>query len=177
MIDVKTTIIIIIVEHGLQHAYKGRKQKKRDYRALWIQNIKASTQEFGIKYHQFMYGLALSGCQLNRKMLSELAQTEPLSMRSVVELSNQARRKFEQVKFDAATRTEKKDPHLIPFPAFATKEHELINEHVKHQMAVVSQTMERLAHAEMLEDEVYEKKLQEFLAKTKIAEPDEDPDI
>ncbi len=103
-------------------------------------------------------------------------------MRSVVELSNQARRRFEQVKFEAvlasSTRTTlKQDPHIIPFPEFATKDHEMINEQVKHQMSIVAETMEKMARAELLEDELYEKKLQESLAKNKVNDPDTDPDL
>jgi large subunit ribosomal protein L20 len=80
------------VEKALQHSYRGRKEKKRTNRQLWITNINAACLQFGVKYSQFMHGLALSGCQLNRKMLAELAQNEPLSMRSVIALSTEARK-------------------------------------------------------------------------------------
>jgi ribosomal protein L20 len=173
----------MIVEHGLQHAYKARKQKKRDYRELWIQNVKASTQEFGIKYHQFMYGMTLSGCQLNRKMLSEISQTEPLSMRSIVELSNASRRNYQQYINSQKKLTgeeisrEATDPHYIPFPAWASKDVQLVPEFDKVRTEVVAKNLEAMARAEVAEDELYEKKLLEYLAKTKITDPDEDPDI
>jgi large subunit ribosomal protein L20 len=55
------------------HAYSGRKQKKRLYRAMWISRINAAVRPLEISYSQFMHGLALAGIEINRKMLSELA--------------------------------------------------------------------------------------------------------
>ncbi|MFQ3306849.1 MAG: large subunit ribosomal protein L20 [Candidatus Midichloriaceae bacterium] len=61
------------VEKGLQYAYRDRRVKKRDFRSIWIQRINAAAREQGIVYSQFMKGLKLSGIDLNRKMLSEIA--------------------------------------------------------------------------------------------------------
>ena len=61
------------VEKGLQYAYRDRRNKKRDFRALWIQRINAAVREHGLVYSQFIRGLKLAGIELNRKMLSELA--------------------------------------------------------------------------------------------------------
>ena len=61
------------VEKGLQYAYRDRKNRKRDFRALWIQRINAAVRERGLVYSQFMKGIKISGVMLNRKMLSELA--------------------------------------------------------------------------------------------------------
>ena len=65
------------VMRSLTYAYIGRKHKKRDYRRLWIMRINAACKANGLNYSRFMYGLKLSGINLNRKMLSEMAIHEP----------------------------------------------------------------------------------------------------
>ncbi|WP_236870290.1 50S ribosomal protein L20 [Candidatus Bandiella numerosa] len=61
------------VEKGLQYAYRDRRNKKRDFRVLWIQRINAAVREQDLVYSQFIKGIKLIGIELNRKMLSELA--------------------------------------------------------------------------------------------------------
>jgi len=65
------------VMKSLRYAYVGRKLKKRDYRKLWIMRINAACKANGMNYSRFMHGLKLSGINLNRKMLSEMAIHEP----------------------------------------------------------------------------------------------------
>jgi large subunit ribosomal protein L20 len=65
------------VERGLNFAYTGRKLKKRDFRSLWIVRIGAAARLNGLNYSQFMHGLKLSGIELDRKVLSDLAVNEP----------------------------------------------------------------------------------------------------
>ena len=65
------------VMKSLKYAYVGRKSKKRDYRRLWIMRINAGCKANGMNYSRFMHGLKLSGIDLNRKMLSEMAIHEP----------------------------------------------------------------------------------------------------
>jgi len=65
------------VMKSLTYAYVGRKQRKRDYRRLWIMRINAACKANGMNYSRFMHGLKLSGINLNRKMLSEMAIHEP----------------------------------------------------------------------------------------------------
>jgi len=65
------------VMKSLTYAYVGRKRKKRDFRRLWIMRINAGCKANGMNYSRFMYGLKLSGIELNRKMLSEMAIHEP----------------------------------------------------------------------------------------------------
>jgi len=65
------------VMKSLKYAYVGRKRRKRDFRRLWIIRISAGCKANGINYSRFMYGLKLSGIDLNRKMLSEMAIHEP----------------------------------------------------------------------------------------------------
>lgn len=60
-----------------QYAYVGRKQKKRNYRRLWITRISAGCQQNGMNYSTFMNGIKKSGIELNRKMLSEIAIHDP----------------------------------------------------------------------------------------------------
>ena len=61
------------VERGLKFAYVGRKNKKRDFRSLWITRINAACRAAGISYSKFMHGMKLAGVELDRKMLSEIA--------------------------------------------------------------------------------------------------------
>ena len=62
---------------GGVYAYEGRKQRKGDFRALWIQRINAGVREHGLSYSQFIHGLRLAEVDLDRKILAELAATEP----------------------------------------------------------------------------------------------------
>src|SRR3712207_4814156 len=62
---------------GGVYAYAGRKQRKRDFRALWIQRINAATREHGLSYSQFIHGLKLAEIDLDRKILADIAVTDP----------------------------------------------------------------------------------------------------
>ena len=72
------------------YAYVGRKQKKRDYRKLWIARISAEVAPYEINYSRFMYGLKKAGIEMNRKMLSEMAITDPTAFQKVVETAKAA---------------------------------------------------------------------------------------
>lgn len=72
------------VEKGLGYAYRDRKQKKRNFRSLWIQRINAGARQHGISYSQFMGMLSKSGVQLNRKVLADLAMNHPEAFAAVV---------------------------------------------------------------------------------------------
>ena len=72
------------------YAYVGRKLKKREFRQLWISRISAAVAPYGINYSRFMYGLKKSGIELNRKMLSELAISDPNAFSSLVETAKSA---------------------------------------------------------------------------------------
>lgn len=72
------------VEKGLQYAYKGRKDKKRNFRGLWIQRINAACREHGMSYSKFMGLLAKKDIQLNRKVLADLAMNEPQAFEAIV---------------------------------------------------------------------------------------------
>src|SRR6185369_790502 len=61
------------VQHAWLHMYRSRKQRKRDFRALWIQRINAATRALGISYSKFIGKMNTAGVQLNRKMLAEIA--------------------------------------------------------------------------------------------------------
>ena len=67
------------------YAYIGRKHKKRDFRKLWITRISAACRTNGISYSKFMNGLKKSGIELNRKMLSEIAISDPSGFTGLVE--------------------------------------------------------------------------------------------
>ena len=72
------------VEKGLQYAYRDRRNKKRDFRALWIQRINAGAREAGLTYSQFVNGLKRAGIALDRKVLADLAAREPEAFKAVV---------------------------------------------------------------------------------------------
>ncbi|MGN6497268.1 MAG: 50S ribosomal protein L20 [Tsuneonella sp.] len=64
------------VEKARQYAYRDRKVKKRNFRALWIQRINAAVRAEGLTYSQFMHGVKLSGIELDRKVMADLAMNE-----------------------------------------------------------------------------------------------------
>jgi large subunit ribosomal protein L20 len=69
---------------GGVYAYEGRKQRKRDFRALWIQRINAGAREHGLSYSRFIHGLKLAEIDLDRKILADLAVTEPEIFAAIV---------------------------------------------------------------------------------------------
>lgn len=73
------------VEKALQYAYRDRRTKKRDFRALWIQRINAATREHGLIYSKFINGLAIAGITIDRKVLADLAVHEPEAFKTIVE--------------------------------------------------------------------------------------------
>ena len=83
-------IAIEKVEKGLQYAYRDRRAKKRNFRGLWIQRINAGVRAHGLTYSRFMNGLKLSGVELDRKILSDLAITQPAAFKSLVETARSA---------------------------------------------------------------------------------------
>ncbi|MFQ3579238.1 MAG: 50S ribosomal protein L20 [Bacteroidales bacterium] len=72
------------VEKGLSYAYSGRKIKKRDMRALWIQRINAGSRAYGLSYSKFMGLVNKKGIQLNRKVLADLAMNHPKAFEAVI---------------------------------------------------------------------------------------------
>ena len=73
------------VEKGLLYAYRDRKTKKREFRALWIQRINAGARQYGMSYSQLMGGLKKAGIELNRKVLADLALNHPEAFKGIVE--------------------------------------------------------------------------------------------
>lgn len=74
---------------ALSHAYVGRKNKKRDFRALWIVRINAAARENGITYSRFIRGLKLAGVSINRKMLADLAVNDRDAFSKLVEIAKE----------------------------------------------------------------------------------------
>ncbi len=72
------------VEKGLQYAYRDRKNKKRDFRGLWIQRINAGARAHGLTYSELMGRLAKKEISLNRKVLADLAMNHPKAFEAVV---------------------------------------------------------------------------------------------
>ena len=73
------------IEKGLNYAYEGRKQKKRNFRSLWITRINAGARQHGMSYSQFMGAVHKSGIELNRKVLADLALNQPEALKAIVE--------------------------------------------------------------------------------------------
>src|SRR6202140_3321376 len=83
-------IAIEKVEKGLQYAYRDRRNKKRSFRALWIQRINAGVRELGLTYSQFMNGIKLAGIELDRKVLSDIAIREPEAFKAIAATAHAA---------------------------------------------------------------------------------------
>jgi large subunit ribosomal protein L20 len=73
------------LEKALQYAYRDRRNKKREFRGLWIQRINAAVREFGMTYSRFMDGVHKSGIQVDRKMLADLAMNQPEAFKAIVD--------------------------------------------------------------------------------------------
>lgn len=73
------------VEKGLTYAYRDRRNKKRNFRALWIQRINAGARQHGMSYSVFMGKIHKAGIELNRKVLADLAMNHPAAFQKVVE--------------------------------------------------------------------------------------------
>lgn len=73
------------VDRSMQHAYVGRKLRKRNFRALWIQRINAAVREHGLTYSRFISGLIAAGIEIDRKVLADLAVREPEAFKALVD--------------------------------------------------------------------------------------------
>ncbi|MDX2432802.1 MAG: 50S ribosomal protein L20 [Bacteroides sp.] len=71
-------------EKGLSYAYRDRKKKKSEFRALWIQRINAATREYDMSYSEFMGKLSKAGIEMNRKVLADLAMNDPKAFEAIV---------------------------------------------------------------------------------------------
>lgn len=79
------------VEKALQYAYRDRRNKKRDFRGLWIQRINAAVREHGLTYSQFIAGIKAAGVEMDRKVMAALAFDEPQAFAALVEKARAAR--------------------------------------------------------------------------------------
>ena len=78
------------VDRSMQHAYVGRKLRKRNFRALWIQRINAAVREHGLTYSRFMSQLERAGITIDRKVLADLAVREPEAFKALVNQASAA---------------------------------------------------------------------------------------
>ncbi|MDO5720187.1 MAG: 50S ribosomal protein L20 [Actinomycetaceae bacterium] len=78
------------VTHSMVYSYRDRRTRKRDFRRLWIQRINAAARENGMTYNRFIQGLNLAGVEVDRRMLSELAVTDPAAFTALVEVARKA---------------------------------------------------------------------------------------
>ena len=83
-------IAIERVEKALQYAYRDRRNRKRDFRGLWIQRINAAVREHGLTYSRFMAGVKAAGIEVDRKVMATLAFDEPAAFAAVVERAEAA---------------------------------------------------------------------------------------
>ena len=73
------------IEKAMQYAYRDRKNKKRTFRALWIQRINAGVRQHGMSYSQFMGKVHENGIELNRKVLADLAMNDPKAFKAIID--------------------------------------------------------------------------------------------
>ena len=78
------------LQHAWMHAYRNRKKKKRDFRALWITRINAAVRPLGTSYSRLVGGLKKNDIEINRKMLAELAISDPATFQAVVQTATAA---------------------------------------------------------------------------------------
>ncbi len=78
------------VEKAGQYAYRDRKTRKRNFRALWIQRINAATRAHGLTYGRFINGLSLAGIEVDRKVMADLAVREPEAFKALVDQAQAA---------------------------------------------------------------------------------------
>jgi large subunit ribosomal protein L20 len=78
------------VEKALQYAYRDRRNRKRDFRGLWIQRINAGAREHGLTYSKFVNGLTKAGIEIDRKVLADLAVHEPAAFKTIVDQAQKA---------------------------------------------------------------------------------------
>jgi len=78
------------VDTALKYAFVGRRLRKRDFRRLWVTRINAAARENGLSYSQFIKGLSLAGVTLDRKMLAEIAVSEPAAFAALVSQAKNA---------------------------------------------------------------------------------------
>ena len=84
-------VAVQAVERGMQYAYRDRRNRKRDFRGLWIQRINAGVRLHGITYSQFINGLKKATIEIDRKILAELAVNQPEIFKALVEKAQSAR--------------------------------------------------------------------------------------
>ncbi len=77
------------VERSLSFAYRDRRQKKRNFRRLWIVRINAGAREHGLSYNRFIEGLKKSGCEVNRKILADLAVRDKAAFAQLTDVAKQ----------------------------------------------------------------------------------------
>ena len=78
------------VEHSLVYAYRDRKNKKRTFRRLWITRINAGARQHGLSYNQFIHGCDKAGIELDRKVLADLAVSDPAAFEAIAERAKAA---------------------------------------------------------------------------------------
>ena len=84
-------IAIEKVEKGLQYAYRDRRTKKRNFRALWIQRINAGVREHGMSYSQFINGVKKSEINIDRKIFADIAKNNPTTFKFIVDKIRQTK--------------------------------------------------------------------------------------
>ena len=84
-------VAVQAVERSMQYAYRDRRNKKRDFRGLWIQRINAGVRMHGLTYSQFISGLKKATIEIDRKVLAELAVNQPETFKLLVEKAQSAR--------------------------------------------------------------------------------------
>ena len=135
--------------HSGQYAFRDRKQKKREFRKLWITRINAACREEGVSYSRFMEGLSKAGVDINRKMLSEIAIHDKEAFKDLVKLSKEGR----EGKV-AVTKTESKQEVTItsskkPQEKKETPKKETVKKEVKEDVKEEAKDLSKLTVSEL----------------------------
>jgi large subunit ribosomal protein L20 len=88
--------------HSLNYAYRDRRARKGDFRSLWIQRINAAARANGMTYNRFIQGLKAAGVEIDRKILADLAVSDPAAFAAIVELARAALPENESAKDESA---------------------------------------------------------------------------
>ena len=107
------------VRHSLMYAYRDRRNKKRDFRKLWITRINAACRQNEMSYSRFINGLSKAGIEINRKMLSEIAIDDPKAFTALVKVAKDALegKTIKEVKVETKKETVKKETTKAEKPA------------------------------------------------------------
>jgi len=166
------------VMKSLAYSYRDRRNKKRDFRKLWITRINAACNQLGISYSKFMYGLRIEGIEINRKMLSEIAITDSKAFENLVETAKKAlqsgKKPVEKAPVEKAPKikvSEKEDGKVLVAVEAPVKEKKTVKKAAAVEPVAEKKTTKKPAAKKEVKEEAVEKKTVAKKQVKKTAEP------